>query len=209
MNWEGFYLVAFLVGFLLSLISFLAGAVHMPHIGHGHHSLPGVRQGMRIKGGRAGLSPFNFGTLSAFLAWFGGTGYLLQRFSNIWAYLGLFIAGMSGLGGAAIIFFLLAKLMAQEAPLDPEDYDMIGVLGKIGIPIRKGGTGELLYSRAGTRRCSPVRSEDGVEIPRNSEVIVTRFEKGIAYVRLWSEMSGEQALDRVDDRAVNGGGERS
>src|SRR5215467_11323157 len=28
-------------------------------------------------------SPFNFVTLTAFLAWFGGTGYLLTRFSSV------------------------------------------------------------------------------------------------------------------------------
>jgi len=195
MNWEGFYLVAFLVGFLLSAVSFLAGAVHLPHFGHGHPVQP--RGGMRMRGGtrgrasRAGLSPFNFGTIAAFLAWFGGTGYLLERFSNIWAYLGLFIAGMSGLGGASIIFFFLAKLMAQEDPLDPADYEMIGVLGRVASPIKKAGTGELIYSRAGSRRASPARSEDGAEILRNTEVIVTRFDKGIAYVRRWDEMSGE------------------
>src|SRR5580698_1485716 len=190
MNWEGFYLVAFLVGFLLSAVSFLAGAIHLPHFGHGHAVQ--MRLGMRMKAGRAGLSPFNFGTISAFLAWFGGTGYLLERFSNIWVYLGLFIAAMSGLGGAAIIFFLLSKLMAQEDPLDPADYEMVGVLGRVASPIKKGGTGELIYSRAGSRRASPARSEDGVEITRDTEVIVTRFEKGIAYVRRWDEMAGEK-----------------
>ena len=189
MNWQGFYLVTFLVGFLLSAISFIAGAIHLPHVGHGH--LPGVRHGVRMKGGRAGLSPFNFGTIAAFLAWFGGTGYLLERFSNIWIYLGLFISTMSGLGGAAIIFFALAKLMAQEAPLDPADYEIIGVLGRVASPIHRNGTGELIYSRAGSRRASPARSEDGVEILRDTEVIVTRFEKGVAYVRRWDEMSGE------------------
>jgi membrane protein implicated in regulation of membrane protease activity len=190
MNWEGFYLVTFLVGFLLSAVAFLAGAVHMPHFGHGHH-VPG--HGMRgLRAGRAALSPFNFATVSAFLAWFGGTGYLLERFSTIWIYLGLFIAMMSGLGGASIIFWILAKLMAQETPLDPADYDMIGVLGKVASPIKPGGTGELIYSRAGSRRASPARSEDGVEICRDTEVVVTRFEKGIAYVRRWDEMAGEK-----------------
>jgi membrane protein implicated in regulation of membrane protease activity len=194
MNWEGFYLVAFLVGFLLSAISFVAGAIHLPHFGPGHASGLGVRHGMRMKAGRAGQSPlgiFNFGTIAAFLAWFGGTGYLLERFSNIWVFLGLFLAAMSGLGGAAIVFLALAKLMAQEAPLDPADYEMIGVLGRVASPIHRGGTGELIYSRAGSRRASPARSEDGVEISRDTEVIVTRFEKGVAYVRRWDEMSGE------------------
>jgi hypothetical protein len=29
------------------------------------------------------------------------------------------------------------------------------------------------------------------------EVVVTRYEKGIAYVRLWTEMSGEEAGEDV------------
>jgi hypothetical protein len=169
MSWENFYLLCFLVGFLLSAVSFLAGAVHLPHVHfHAHHG-KGI--------GRAGLSPFNFGTVAAFLAWFGGTGYLLERYSNIWVYLGLFISAMSGLGGASIIFWFLFKLMSQEAPLDPADYDMIGVLGRVTSPIRKAGTGELIYSRAGTRRATAARSENGAEIPRDTEVIVTRYEK--------------------------------
>jgi membrane protein implicated in regulation of membrane protease activity len=189
MNWEGFYLVTFLVGFLLSAISFIAGAVHLPHIGHGHLH---VRHGLRMKAGHASLSPFNFGTIAAFLAWFGGTGYLLERYSNVWVYLGLFVAAMSGLGGAALMFWFLAKMMATEAPLDPADYDMIGVLGKVASPIARGGTGELMYSRAGSRRASPARSEDGNEISRGTEVVVTRFERGIAYVRRWDELNGEK-----------------
>jgi hypothetical protein len=35
------------------------------------------------------------------------------------------------------------------------------------------------------------RSEDGTEIQRGAEVIVTRYENGIAYVRRWEELGGE------------------
>jgi membrane protein implicated in regulation of membrane protease activity len=184
MNWSDFYFACFVFGFGLSVIALLGGSarLHVPHL-HLHH-------GAHL--GRGSVSWFNLGTIAAFLAWFGGTGYLLERFSTIWIYLGLFIAMMSGLGGASLIFWILAKLMAQEAPLDPADYDMIGVLGKVASPIKKNGTGELIYSRAGSRRASPARSEDGAEICRDTEVIVTRFEKGIAYVRCWDEMSGEK-----------------
>jgi hypothetical protein len=86
----------------------------------------------------------------------------------------------------------LAKvLLGREAPLDPADYDMIGVLGKLSIPIRPSGTGELIYSQEGTRRVCGARSEDGAAISRGSEVIVTRYEKGIAYVRPWQDPAGE------------------
>jgi membrane protein implicated in regulation of membrane protease activity len=186
MSWQDFYLAAFLAGFLLSALSFFAGAFHLPHF-HGHHG-----HSLAKGGGKGGVSPFNFGTFAAFLCWFGGIGYLLERYSTIWAYLALLIAIMSGLGGAAIIFWFLWKLNKHEQPLDPADYDMIGVLGKVASPIRKGGTGELIYSRAGSRRCAAARSEDGAEIPRDSEVVVTRFEKGIVYVRRWDELNGEK-----------------
>jgi membrane protein implicated in regulation of membrane protease activity len=187
MTWENFYLTTFLIGFLLSAVSFFAGAIHLPHFhahGHGH--------GFGKGGGKGGVSPFNYGTIAAFLCWFGGTGYLLERHSNVWAYLALLISMMSGIGGAALIFWCLWKLNKHEQPLDPADYDMIGVLGKVASPIRPGGTGELIYSRAGSRRCAAARSEDGIEIPRDSEVVVTRFEKGIVYVRRWDELNGEK-----------------
>jgi hypothetical protein len=76
--------------------------------------------------------------------------------------------------------------------MDPADYEMVGVLGRICSPIREGGTGELLYSQMGTRRVCGARSDDGMAIAKGSEVVVTRYERGLAYVRLWTEMSGEQ-----------------
>jgi hypothetical protein len=68
---------------------------------------------------------------------------------------------------------------------------MVGVLGKLSMPIREGGTGELIYSQMGTRRVCGARSDDGGSMGKGTEVVVTRYEKGIAYVRLWSQMSGE------------------
>ena len=194
MSWETFYLISFLVGFFLSALSFFGGAIRLPHFHfhmHGHAPAVGGRIGTKL-GGKPGVSAFNFGTIAAFLAWFGGIGYLLERYSNIWVYLGLVIAALSGLGGASIVFWFLMKLASHEAPLDPADFEMVGVLGQVASPIRAGGTGEMIFSRNGSRCATPVRSEDGGAIPRGTEVVVTRFEKGIAYVRRWEEMSGER-----------------
>jgi hypothetical protein len=74
------------------------------------------------------------------------------------------------------------------------------VLGKLSMPIREGGTGEIVFSQEGTRRCAGARSEDGSPIDKRTEVIVTRYEKGIAYVRRWDEQlnligeSGERVI---------------
>jgi membrane protein implicated in regulation of membrane protease activity len=200
MTWADFYLLCFAVGFFFSLLSFLMGSFHLPHLPHGpagghigHAGHEGGHHAARqagLKGGQA--SRFNFFTLAAFLAWFGGTGYLLTRYSTIWFVFGLGIALLSGLAGGAIIYFFLARvLMSQGEDMDPADYEMTGVLGKISIPIREGGTGEIIYSQAGTRRTCGARAENGSAIAKGTEVVITRYEKGIAYVRRWSEMAGD------------------
>jgi len=192
MNWQDFYLVCFLVGFGLSALALLAGSVHLhlPHL-HIHHGIhvPHGPQGMR---GSVEMPWFNFGTVAAFLAWFGGTGYLLERYYSFWFVTALVLSILSGLAAASAVFWFLAKvLLSREAPLDPADYDMVGVLGRLNVPIRPGGTGELIYSQEGTRRVTGARSEDGAAIPKGVEVMVTRYEKGIAYVRPWVDPADE------------------
>ncbi|HKE28192.1 MAG TPA: NfeD family protein [Bryobacteraceae bacterium] len=204
MTWSDFYLVCFLVGFSLSALALLAGSVHLhlPHVhlhGGGLHigGRGGFARGAMVRGGAAqkgGLSWFNFGTIAAFLAWFGGTGFLLERYYHVWVVIAMGAALASGLGASAVVFWFLARvLMANETALDAADYDMIGVLGRLNIPIREGGTGELIYSQQGTRRVAGARSETGIAIPKGAEVVVTRYEKGIAYVRPWEEMAGDDS----------------
>jgi membrane protein implicated in regulation of membrane protease activity len=131
--------------------------------------------------------------MAAFLAWFGGAGFLLSRYSSLRVGIELGLSTIAGLIGAALIFFFLTRvLISENENLNPADFRMVGVLGSICSQIREGGTGEILYSQAGTRRVCGARSEDSRAIAKGTEVVVTRYEKGIAYVRLWSELEGEQ-----------------
>jgi membrane protein implicated in regulation of membrane protease activity len=208
MGWSDFYLTCFAVGFLLSAISFIGGGfrwhLHLPHLPHGGahvgggHAPVGHHAGTGAKGGGRGtssVSPFNFVTLTAFLAWFGGTGFLITRFSHIWSGLGLLISFGAGLIGATVVFLFMSRvLLSSEENMDAADYEMAGVLGRISMPIREGGTGEMIYSQAGTRRTCGARSETGAPLAKGAEVMVTRYERGIAWVRLWEEMNGEERV---------------
>ena len=201
MTWSDFYLVCFVVGFVLSLVAFLGVHVHFPFhfhthgaVGHGSGHGAGHAHGGAAKAG--GVSPFNFVTFTLFLAWFGGTGFLLTRYSSVWFWAGLATAIAVGLLGAYTIYLFMAKvLMSPDAILDPADFRMEGVLGYLSNPIREGGTGELIYTQAGTRRTCGARSDEGVAIAKGTEVIVTRYEGGLAYVRTWEEMAGENNAD--------------
>jgi hypothetical protein len=223
MTWADFYLICFAVGFCFSFFSFVfggarTGRLHLPHF-HGHVGgahLPAAAvasHGAAVAGhapaagsgqtsahqahahdaAGSGVSPFNFVTLTAFLAWFGGTGYLLTRYSGLWVGFGLLASITSGLVGGGIVFLFLSRvLISGEENMDAADYEMVGVLGRVSSSIREGGTGEMIYTQMGTRRVCGVRSDDASAIAKGTEVVVTRYEKGIAYVRLWSEMSGEK-----------------
>ena len=208
MTWADFYLICFAVGFCFSLLSFLAGGLrwhlHLPHFSDvhapvihppvGHGTAGSAADGSKVAGleHSAHVSPFNFVTVTAFLAWFGGAGYLLTRFSGVWVVTGLGLSVISGLIGGGIVFIFVSRvLISHEESMDPADYEMAGVLGRVSVPIREKGTGEIIYSQAGTRRSCGARGEDGNAIAKGAEVMVTRYEKGIAYVRLWTEMSGD------------------
>jgi membrane protein implicated in regulation of membrane protease activity len=218
-TWADFYLICFAVGFLLSAISFIAGGMrwhlHLPHlppggghvasghVGAGHapaaHGNAGNSTATKA-GHQAQISPFNFVTLTAFLAWFGGTGFLITRFSSIWFALGMLIALGAGLFGAAIVFLFLTRvLISHEENMDAADYEMVGVLGRISMSIRENGTGEIIYSQAGTRRTCGARSENGAAIEKGAEIVVTRYHKGLAYVRLWEEMNNDERGVGTDD----------
>jgi hypothetical protein len=186
MTWSDVYLICFIVGFGLSLISAFGGFVHMPHGHHGHVHI-GHAHG---HGTGADISPFNFSTITAFLAWFGGVGYLLTKFSGIWLWLAFVLAIAGGFIGASLVFLFLVKvLLVHDQPLNAADYDMVGVLGHLTSSIRQGGTGEMSFSQAGVRRSSAARTEDGTALERGVDVIVTRYDKGIAYVRRWDDFN--------------------
>ncbi|MGO4211671.1 hypothetical protein AB4Y89_17855 [Terriglobus sp. 2YAB30_2] len=188
MNWDVIYLVCFGTGLVLSVLSAVGGFGHL-HLGHFHlgHSA-GLHHGH-------GVSRFNAFTVLAFLCWFGGAGYLLHHYSVFIAPVVLLLAAGSGLVGAAILFTFFTKvLLPRERELTAEDTDVRGVTGRLSAGIRDGGTGELLYTQNGVRCSAIARSADGQPLPRGAEVIVLRYERGVAYVKPWHDLQ----LDRPD-----------
>lgn len=197
MNFETVYLVCFLAGLMLSIVALLGGmghfgghvhlpaphAAHLPHAiaGAAHAAASGVRGGARIPW-------WNGFSVMVFLCWFGAAGYLLTRYSGFVAALVLALAAVCGIAGGAIIFaFLTRVLLAHERELTADETEIIGAVGRLSAAIQLGGTGEILYTQLGALRSSPARSEDGRPIPKQEEVFVVRYEKGIAYVRRWEE----------------------
>jgi hypothetical protein len=196
MTWADFYLICFLVGLVLSIVSLALGAFtaggaevagDLPVDAPGHAGAP-------AHGGGLHVSPFNFSTVMAFLAWFGGTGYLLTRFSGVWSLLALGIAFVGGVSGSALVFWFLVKvLVVHDHTMRPDDYRVEGALATVVSAIGEGRIGEVVFSQGGTRHTTGARSEDGRALAPGHEVVITRYEQGIAHVRRLDELTGDES----------------
>jgi hypothetical protein len=211
MTLSSFYLICFLAGLTFSVLTFLAGAVHVHihlpfhahlpahggsvHVGHGAHGVNGGGgSGAALKGGslRGGTHVpwFNASTIMAFLAWFGGAGYLLTRTSHLVAAISLGLSVLAGLAAGTIVYrFMLKLTYAGDSLMLDEDYRIEGCVGTLSLPIRQQGTGEVIFSLGGVRRCAGARSEDGAAVEKGAEVVIERYEKGIAYVKRWEDFT--------------------
>jgi hypothetical protein len=192
MNWPALFLGCFVIGFVLSALSFALGAadahLHI-HVPWGHHL-----HGHMFHAGHAhAIGPINFATLTAFLAWFGGTGYLLTSEFRWLAVPAVLASVGGGMIGATIVFWVMAHVLwSPDENMQGADYEMVGVLGRLSLPIRAGGIGEIVYTQGGTRKSCGARSADGAPIEKGSEVVVTGYERGIASVRRWSDLAAEK-----------------
>ena len=195
MTWTDFYLLCFIVGFTLSVLSFLAGAVHIHlpfkwHLPfHGWHHAGGMA-GRGAGHAVNGISWFNAMTIMTYLAWFGGIGYILSTHSQLVALVTLAIAATAGLFAAGLVFKFMARFVkVSDAQMLDWDYRIEGTVGTISSPIRGDGTGEMIFEQRGVRKSVGARSEDGKPLPNGTEVAITRYEDGIAYVKEWEDFA--------------------
>jgi hypothetical protein len=186
-----FFVVCFLVGLGLSVISFVSGLEHVnvfDQLFHGHHHGPRIKVMRHAGPAKAKASRLNLAAITAFLFLFGGCGLRMERLTP-WTP-PLIIAGAVVIGavGGTLINKVINALAQRESTA--ESLTMIGKIAKTTIPIRElDGTGEIVFTHQGTRQVAGARSEHGRAIEKGSEVIVTRYEKGIAYVATWDELT--------------------
>ena len=175
-----FYLGVFVIGFALTAISFLMGCAghsfgHLSdffHGGDGGHA-GGHADGHAGAGGHGhsvSVPAINFATVTAFMTWFGGIGYLVTTYSRLVAAGAMVVAALGGLVGAGIIFVFMAKVLApDQIPMDPADYYLPGTLGHVTVTIPAQGTGEIVYTQGGTRKSVAARGERGESIAKGTE----------------------------------------
>lgn len=142
---------------------------------------------------------FTLSSLVAFLTWFGAAGYILSKAMGWSLVLILPLAVLAGVAGGGIIAWVIAKIKEGDRPMNPADYRLEGTLARVSVSLPENGVGEIVFSLAGTTRCEAARAEGGHRVPDGTEVVITRYERGIATVQpLQALLSQEQdALNRL------------
>lgn len=218
---ETVFLVCLVFGGLFTLVSvalgFAGSALHGLHADTGAH---GVSAGHAGQGGHghggagphghdaqhgdaqhAGLPLLNVSSLLAFLTWFGAAGYLLLRFAAWPVIAALPAAVVAGSGGSLVIALFLRKVLAGEREMIPADYRMEGTLARVTVSIPATGVGEIVFTKAGSRRGEAARSLSGRPIPRDTEVVVIDYQRGVAAVQPWDEFIARPRGGEIEDPA--------
>jgi membrane protein implicated in regulation of membrane protease activity len=207
-----FFVGCFAFGLLFTVTTFLLGAFGGTELHIGSHSFLGGVTGGGSHGhahgsggahGTAQVSPFNLSTLSAFLTWFGGAGYLLSRYSPFTALAVTLAALAFGAVGGAIFFGVIARYVVPRLTvMNPDDFRVQGAIARVTSTIQPGGIGEIVYTLGGTRHSDGARSELDQPIERGTQVIIQRIEKGIAYVEPWATFAETHQLPAADQAAI-------
>lgn len=178
---DAILLGCFLFGILFTIASFALGFAdvgidgdHGGDLGGDH----GADHGGDIFGGLLNIS-----SILAFITWFGGIGYLIREGAGWGAPIALILGIAGGFAAAlAVAWFMVRVLKPAGKELDPADYETQGVIARVSSSIRSGGYGEIVYELGGTRQTGAARGVNEAPIPRGTDVIVLRVEKGVAIV---------------------------
>jgi len=195
---ETVFLAIFIFGLLFTVASLALGFVGGAHFGHAGH-VPHVGQHLHVGSHDASqnLPLLNASSVIGGLTWFGAAGYLLTRLGD-WALPAAIVAALAaGAVGWYLIARFLGLVLKGEVELDPEDYRLEGTVGHVSVGIPSGGTGEVLFEKAGARRSEAARGASKAAIPRGSEVVITAYADGFATVQPWGEFLAERDRRRI------------
>ncbi|HEY9784766.1 MAG TPA: hypothetical protein V6D17_05125, partial [Candidatus Obscuribacterales bacterium] len=126
-------------------------------------------------------------SISVFLAFFGLTGFCLQRFIGPFAIVPALIAGlvMRKVTTALIRAFVVRSHVSTASKVE----EAIGHEAEVCVSIQPGRTGEVTYVLGSKRYNMPAKCvKDESEYKRGSKVLITDIRNGVVMVEPWQEL---------------------
>ena len=95
-----------------------------------------------------------------------------------------------------------AKRLPAKREDEPLRRNLAGTVGRLTLPIREGGEGEMVVSKGRRVRHVPVTSQDGQPISKGEEVMVVAQHADLVFVRRLDPMLSvvESAIGRRESR---------
>lgn len=126
-----------------------------------------------------------------FLFAFGATGILLGATGG-GALVTFVLASLVGAAGGAISAAVFRYLRRSESGDMPEDSSLVGLAGRIVLPLQSGGTGKVLVNRAGREFELLARAfepDSSTRVETWTEVVIVEISAGTALVSPYSDPS--------------------
>jgi hypothetical protein len=167
------FLAAFIGGLVLAVFSMLHG----------------VERARRKRNRSRAPSPYvNLPAVAAFATGFGLTGYLLasRTILPVWADFLLGSAGGVLMAGGTVTLLAAWALRGMKGKAITEEHDIQGQPAVVTREISLAGAGEISYDHQGREVRVTARSLDTRTLPAGTEVVIDRFEDGVACVEEWA-----------------------
>jgi len=127
------------------------------------------------------------------LAVTGGVGLILSP--RVGSYLAFPPSAAAGLAAGFMLYrFVILPLRRLEHTSSHDKQALIGSTARVVLSIPQGGYGKIKYNVTGAVVTSPAKSEDGTEINKDTDVVITHIKNNAYYVR---ERSGSAKQDEV------------
>jgi len=175
---------------------------HVAHAGQAVNAVARTAAGHAQQAAGAAANPsvwanllgyLNLYAILTFLFWFGFIGYMLHNLTHLGSLSAFVGALLVGLVGAVLVNMAMRRLMGQDyGELTEESSELVGAIATVSMAIRAHGIGEVIYTKgAGGRKSLGARSVDDQPIPRDAEVVIIGYDKGIAQVQTWDRFISE------------------
>ena len=116
------------------------------------------------------------------LAVTGGVGLILSP--TMGTYLALPFSIAAGLVAGFMLYrFVIVPMHRMEHTSSHDKQALIGSTARVVLSIPQGGFGKIKYNVTGSVVTSPAKSEDGIEIQKDTDVVITYIKNNAYYVR--------------------------
>lgn len=131
---------------------------------------------------------FNPAVILSFLALGAGIGLILNALAQVSPMIGLAVALVGSFALTTLLYlFVLLPLSNAEESIGMTDESLVGLVGRLTVPVPEGGYGEVLVESVIGSILKTAQSVDGKAIPSDCRVVIIEVKRNIAVVMEYDE----------------------